>query len=146
MITLAIALGLMLGFIFQELTTVVPGGLVVPGYLALYLNEPTRLIIAFAVALVSYYLVKLLGYRVPLYGQRRIIVTVLLAFVLDWGVVMATAHFAPRQLDAVEAIGHIVPGLLACNMPRNGPLVTILSSVIVAIAVYLVMLVVLGSF
>jgi poly-gamma-glutamate biosynthesis protein PgsC/CapC len=146
MITMAIALGLLLGFIFQELTTVVPGGLVVPGYLALYMSEPTRLAIAFAVALTTYYAVKLLGCRVPLYGQRRIIVTVLLAFVLDWGVLMATAHFAPRQLDAVEAIGHIVPGLLACNMFRNGPLVTVLSSVTVAIAVYLVMLLALGSF
>ncbi len=43
MITLSVGVGLVASFLWTELTGLSAGGLIVPGYLALYLNQPVRI-------------------------------------------------------------------------------------------------------
>lgn len=43
MVTLSLGVGLVLTFLFAEITGLVAGGLIVPGYLALYFDQPARI-------------------------------------------------------------------------------------------------------
>jgi poly-gamma-glutamate biosynthesis protein PgsC/CapC len=145
MVTIAIALGLVFGFAFEQLTGVIPGGLVVPGYVALSLDEPLRVGITVAVALAAYGTTRVLESRMILYGRRRATLVILIAFALDWALEAALRQAVPGSTDAVAAIGHLVPGLLANSMIRTGPWYTLLGTLIVAVVVRLLLMVVFGG-
>ena len=79
MVELAIAIGIALNLVFTELFGFTSAGLVVPGYLALYLDQPVRVAATFLVALATWAVVRFgLGRLVVLYGRRRFGVTVLI--------------------------------------------------------------------
>ena len=44
-------IGLVIGFVFYELTDVSPGGVIAPAYCALYVHEPMRIVVTIAIAL-----------------------------------------------------------------------------------------------
>ncbi|HEY3396090.1 MAG TPA: poly-gamma-glutamate biosynthesis protein PgsC [Armatimonadota bacterium] len=144
MATVAIALGLGFGFGFEQLTGLVAGGLVVPGYLALYAWQPWRLVGTTLVALLAYGCTRLMEKRVVLYGRRRATLTILLGFVFTWALAVATARMVPAQPDALAAVGYLVPGLLASTMVRQGPLATLLGAGVVAVVTRLALLVIAG--
>src|SRR5205823_4740662 len=58
------------------------GGMVVPGYLALMIHEPLRILGTVACALLTFGALKLLSRYMLIYGRRRIVVAVLIGFVL----------------------------------------------------------------
>ena len=115
----SIALGLVYGFFLFEWSGIVAGGLIAPGYMALYLNDPISIAACLTTALVTMGLVQVLSGYTLLYGRRRFIVCVLIAFFLQWTVVgsLMGMDFAHGKLDL---IGFIIPGLLANEMHRQG--------------------------
>ncbi len=138
MLTESIALGLVFGFIFFECTGLVAGGLIAPGYLALYLQDPWTVGSCLLTALLTYGAVRLLSCCTLLYGRRRFLVCVLLAFFLQWvivGTVMQT-DFARGSMDLV---GYVIPGLLANEMQRQGVGVTLAALLVLSAAVWLAM-------
>ena len=82
MIITAFGLGIFLGFIFFELTGLTAGGIIVPGYIALYLNEPMRLLATLLISVLTYGLVLLLSQYLILFGRRRFLLAILLGFLL----------------------------------------------------------------
>lgn len=138
MLVEAIAIGLVYGFIFFELTGLVAGGLVAPGYLALYVNQPMVLAVCLATALLTLVLIRLLSMVSVLYGRRRFIVSILLAFALQWtlGSLLMGADFAQGR---VEVVGYIIPGLIAHEMDRQGIGKTLLALLLLTSLVYLTM-------
>jgi poly-gamma-glutamate biosynthesis protein PgsC/CapC len=138
----SIALGLFIGFIFFEITGIVAGGLVTPGYFALYIDQPLLLAQSLAAALVSFVLVRFFALFTILYGRRRFIVTVLVGFCLQWiaGSLIWGMALAETRIDA---IGYIIPGLLAHEMLRQGIGKTLLALFIVT-ALVRIALVLLG--
>lgn len=61
MVTLSLGVGLVLTFLFAEITGLVAGGLIVPGYLALYFDQPARILATFVIAIATYGIVALLS-------------------------------------------------------------------------------------
>jgi poly-gamma-glutamate biosynthesis protein PgsC/CapC len=116
----AIGLGLGVNLVFTELFGLPSGGLVVPGYLALFLNQPARLLATFGVALATWALVRFaLSRWIILYGRRRFAVTVLAGFLLNQLLAEALHQLPPSSAD-LRAIGYIIPGLLANEMLTEG--------------------------
>lgn len=76
----SIALGLVYGFFLFEWSGIVAGGLIAPGYMALYINDPISIAACLATALVTMGLVQVLAGYTLLYGRRRFMVCVLIAF------------------------------------------------------------------
>lgn len=115
----SIAMGLILGFLLFELTGLVAGGLVTPGYFALYFDQPWLIVQALAVALAAMLLVRLAAAFTILYGRRRFIVTIIIGFALQW---TASALFWGAGLAGtrIDALGYIIPGILANEMDRQG--------------------------
>lgn len=138
MVEAAIGLGIAVNLLLTELLGLASAGLVVPGYLALYLNQPGRIAATALVALVTWALVKYaIGRVVVLYGRRRFGVTVLLGFVINIAFAHSTA-LVPDQPADLRAIGYIVPGLIANQALVQGLwptlLLTALASAIVRLA------------
>ena len=138
MVELAIGLGLTLSLILSELVGLSSAGLVVPGYLALYLDQPARLAATFLVALGTWAAVKFGFARlVVLYGRRRFGITVLTGFLLN----AALDHLLfvlPPEAAGLRAIGYIVPGLIANTALQQGVAATVGLTLLVAAAVRLI--------
>jgi poly-gamma-glutamate biosynthesis protein PgsC/CapC len=139
MISQAIGLGLVVSFFFTEIAGLSAGGLVVPGYLAIYWNNPLRILATIAVALVSYLIVRVLSSYTILYSRRRFLVTILVGFVVGWLLDLVLLR-SPAGYQDVRAIGFIIPGLIANDMIKQGVVNTVLSVALVTTIVRLLLI------
>jgi poly-gamma-glutamate biosynthesis protein PgsC/CapC len=146
MVELAIALGITLNLILTELIGFTSAGLVVPGYLALYLDQPGRLAATLALSLATWAVVRFgLSRLIVLYGRRRLGVTVLIGFVLNGLLNLALRHLPSQPLD-LRIIGYIVPGIIASEALSQGVIPTMATTLIVAALVRLLLLLFSGWF
>ena len=139
MIYQAIGIGIVVSFAFYEIVGLSPGGIVVPGYIALFLDQPIRILVTLLIALLTYFIISKLSNYVILYGRRRFLAMILIGFLLKWLVeeIIITMPISGIEL---RGIGYIIPGLIANEMRRQGILPTIYSLVIVSIIVRLILL------
>ena len=139
MIYQAIGIGIMVSFAFYEIVGFSPGGIVVPGYVALFLDQPIRILVTLLVALLTYFAVKILSNYIILYGRRRFLTMVLVSFLLKW---LIEEMIIKMPISGVElrSIGYIIPGLIANEMRRQGIFPTLYSLAIVSILVRLILL------
>lgn len=124
-------IGLVLALLWAELTDVSPGGLIVPGYLALYLGQPLRVAATLAVALLTLAVYKGLARSLILFGRRRFVLMVLVGAALSqmWLLVAPGLVAAPAGL---RVIGLIIPGILASSLARQKAVPTLASLVAVS--------------
>ena len=81
---LAIGLGMVISLFLTETLGVMAGGIIVPGYIALHLHEPTMVIGTFIISLFTYGLVILLSKIMLIYGRRRLILSLLIGFLIGY--------------------------------------------------------------
>ena len=136
MIFQAIGIGIAIGFLFYELVGLSPGGIVVPGYIALFINQPWRIIVTIGIAILTYYIIIFLSNYLILYGKRRFLSMILISFFVKW-LVEGFLFQLPVTGIEIQSIGYTIPGLLANEMQRQGILPTLLATAIVAILVRL---------
>jgi len=138
MVELALGLGIALNLLFTELLGLASGGLVVPGYLALHLSQPARLLATIAVGGLTFAAVRYGFMRlVVLYGRRRFGVTILTGFVLHGLYTFAlSSAAAPADL---RVVGYIVPGLIANTSLAQGFWTTIGTTLTIALLVRLLL-------
>jgi poly-gamma-glutamate biosynthesis protein PgsC/CapC len=131
MILETLFIGLVLALLWAELTDISPGGLIVAGYFALYLDRPLRLAATLAVALLALAAYRFLAGHFLLFGRRRFVLLVLLGAVLSqaWLMVLPRVFDAPVEL---RVIGWVIPGILASSLARQRPLPTLASLAAVA--------------
>jgi len=131
MIVETLLIGLVLALLWAEITDISPGGIIVPGYFALYLDRPLRAAATLAVALLTLAIYRFLARRLILFGRRRFVLTVLVGAVLSqaWLLVLPSFFDAPVEL---RVIGWVVPGILASSLARQKVLPTLASLAAVA--------------
>ncbi len=127
-------IGLCLTLFFIALTGFYPGGIVVPAYLVLFINQPLRLIGTIAIALAVWLLYKWLSRYVILYGKRRFVLLLLLGAIGSFVLSFILPHFFPETIE-LKVIGWIIPGLIANQLEKQG-----LGITLSALAVMLVVL------
>lgn len=130
-----LGLGVVISIVFYEITGIAPGGLIVPVYCALYLDNPRKLLVTLAVSAATVLLLKLLSRYTILYGRRRFAVCIILSFLLKAAFRYAGFHIFGGYVPffAADSIGTIIPGILAQEIDRNGPVRTFASLIILAI-------------
>jgi poly-gamma-glutamate biosynthesis protein PgsC/CapC len=139
MIELAIGVGLVVSLLLSEGFGLASAGLVVPGYLALYLDQPARLGATAGVALATWAAVRFgLARLVVLYGRRRFAITVLTGYLLTAALDGLTLAWPTGPLG-LRAIGYIVPGLIANTALAQGPLQTLGTTFLAAAIVRIVL-------
>jgi len=145
MFEVAIGLGVLTSLFFLETFGVAAGGIVVCGYIALYLHEPLTILVTLTISFAVYGIVKFLGMFMFMYGRRRMVISVLLGFIIGW-MVRSLGLFAYIPGDqAVRVIGYIIPGLIANSMERQGIIQTISIMGVAAVIVRLVLVLVFGG-
>ncbi len=115
----AIAASVLISFIFYEGLGLLSGGMVSAGYLALFWEQPLRILTTLLLSVLAYLISLAVSRRTILYGRRRFMIVVLLGMVLGWlaNSLLAGLSIVPQDL---RVIGHIVPGLIANDMHRQG--------------------------
>ncbi|MBE0666897.1 MAG: poly-gamma-glutamate biosynthesis protein PgsC, partial [Bacteroidales bacterium] len=99
-------IGLVVGFIFYEITGISPGGVIAPAYLALFIYEPDRIIMTIIIALIVYVIVRILSTHLILYGRRKFLMAVLLSFFLKLLIDFVIQPMDMMKLD-LQSIGYI---------------------------------------
>jgi poly-gamma-glutamate biosynthesis protein PgsC/CapC len=138
-LTAALIIGVVVSLVLTELVGLTPGGIIVPGYVALLLDRPAALLGFLLVAAASYGIVVALGAWLMLYGRRRFAVAVLVGLTLSVSAQMIPPFFVPSFVEWV-GLGYIVPGLLAHQLDRQGVLPTLLMLAIAAPLVRLILI------
>jgi len=127
-----IGIGMVLSLFLTETLGVTAGGIIVPGYIAMNLENPERLVITFGVSILTFLIIKLLSKFIMVYGKRRLVLALLIGFLL--GYLSRPENMITAGLGTTEfmVIGNIIPGLIANWMDRQGVLRTISTVLITA--------------
>ncbi len=139
MVVEALFIGLVVGFLFYELAGYSPGGVVAPGYLALFIAEPGRIAVTVLLSCVVWGLLHVLSGYLILYGRRRLLLALLLGFSATIGVEWWIQPLGGIAMD-VQSIGYIIPGLIAHEMVRQKVLPTLASLGIVTVLVAMILM------
>ncbi len=145
MVEQAIGLGLVVSLLFSETLGLAAGGMVVPGYLALMIHEPLRILGTVGIALLTWGALQLLSRYTLIYGRRRIVVAVLIGFV--FGALsrdLMVLRFQNVSAD-LRTIGFVIPGLIANWMERQGVLQTLCVMTTTAVLVRLLLMLLHGG-
>lgn len=136
---MAIIIGLSLSLFIEIKLGISPGGLIVPSYLALVLDNPALIINIFVTAIITYLILKYIVSRfVLIYGKRRFIACVMLALLIKFGLSMLFP-FIPFSVLAFSGIGVVASGILANTYFRQGIVITSAAALIASTCVFLLL-------
>lgn len=141
LLALSVGIGLAIGLLFTELFGVASAGLIVPGYIALYLTRPLHIIATIGVALLTFGVVRALATFLIVYGRRRTALMILIGYILG----MLLQQWSGVLPETFSAIGFVIPGLIAAWMDRQGVAQTLASMMVVAAIVRLILILTVGA-
>ena len=105
-----VLLGVIISIIFFEITDISPGGIIVPGLMVLYIQEPERMVYTVIVAVITYYVVKLLSKYLIIFGKRRFVVMIFVSILIN---------FLLNMIN-ISIIGYTIAGLIANDIHKQG--------------------------
>ncbi len=144
-----------MSLLFSEMFGLAAGGMVVPGYVALYLNRPVDVLLTIFAALFAYFIVHLMSTFLILYGKRRTVLMIIFGYLVR-ALFEQVPFYASDQLLAFSqrlsatpadfsVIGFVIPGLIAIWMDRQGVVETLAALITSAVAVRLTLMLVFGQ-
>jgi poly-gamma-glutamate biosynthesis protein PgsC/CapC len=131
MLILTLMIGIAVSLALFELTGIVAGAIIAPGYIALLLDQPNALLGVLVAVIGTHAIVSLIAPALFLYGTRRLAVTILVGTVLATGLGYLRGELVSEIL-LWAGLGYIVPGLIAHQWYRQGFLATALGLLIAA--------------
>ena len=145
MIEIAVGLGVVLSLLFNEIFGAAAGGIVVPGYIALHLHEPLRLGGTLVVSFLAFITIRILSRFIFIYGRRRLVLAILLGFLFGYLSRQLILYEAFSIDFKMQAIGFIIPGLIANWLERQGVIKTLSIMFMTAVIVRLLLVVIMGG-
>ena len=143
MIEISIGIGIILSLILSEALGVTAGGIIVPGYISLFLHQPVQVLATFLVAILVWLIIRGLSKVMFLYGKRRIVLAPILGFF--FGYLSRTMYIDTDNIKSLAVIGNIIPGLIANWMDRQGVLRTLSVVLLTAVIVKLLVMILFGG-
>ncbi len=135
-------LGLVLSLIYSEITGISPGGIIVPAYFAIYINDPYKIISTLVTSLICVIIVRRLSNHTILYGKRKFTIYIIIGILLK----IFVAYFAFDNLfmfyNLSMTIGYLIPGILGLQIEKQGALQTLSSLGIVTLLIHLTSLII----
>jgi len=131
-------IGLLIAAFFTEITGLYAGGVIVPAYMALFVNQPLRFIGTLAVALLAWGTYRLLERGFVLFGRRRFLLLILLGGAWTFIGYRVLPMAWPESLE-LRTIGWVIPGLIANTFERQGFVLTVAAMGIVTAVTYFVL-------
>ncbi|QQK75856.1 poly-gamma-glutamate biosynthesis protein PgsC [Salicibibacter cibarius] len=132
-IAVALVAGVTFSLFFAEKTGVLPAGLVVPGYLALIIDAPLYALSILFISFATYLVVmQVINRFTILYGRRKFSAMLLTGILLKLGF-DSFSGLAPMDIEHLQAIGLIIPGLIANTIQRQGLVPTVASTILLTL-------------
>lgn len=128
-------LGLVLALVFISVTGYYPGGIIVPGYLVLFVAQPGRMAGTLLAALVTLGIYALASRYLIIFGKRRFVFLILAGAVCSLVISRILPGLFPASID-YRVIGLVIPGLIAGSFERQGVAITTASMAIVVAATW----------
>jgi gamma-polyglutamate biosynthesis protein CapC len=125
--------GLLFSLACIAITGIYPGGIIVPSYLSLFLDDPARLAGTIVIALLTFVAYRVSAHWLILFGRRRLVFLLL----TGGSLAMAWLHLVPSVFPAsleYRVIGWVIPGLIAHHLDRQGVAVTLAALATVTVA------------
>lgn len=143
--SISIGIGLVISLVFSEMLGLTAGGMVVPGYIALYLDRPLVIILTCLVSYLAYFIVHALSAVTIIYGRRRTVLMILVGFAL--GTLLRSFGSVELPMATVEltSIGYIIPGLIAIWIDRQGLVESLSTMIIASVIVRLILMLITGG-
>lgn len=131
-------LSLLLSLIFCEATNLMPGGIIVPFYFALYLDDPVKIGATVLCAVVAVGVIRLLSRYTILYGRRKFALYIVVGLLEK--ILFTYLYFGNSYMfyNLSMTIGYLVPGILGSTMEKQGVLKTMCALSIVVLMIKLV--------
>jgi len=120
---LTIILGIVVSTIIYKRTGLTLGGVIICGYLALFVGQPLHIIVTLAIAYITYQIVyKVLQKRFMLNGRKLFEIEILVGLIFQvlWIVVIRLFRTDNIDLTILYGIGFVLPGVIAHDMGRQG--------------------------
>lgn len=133
-----IILGIVLSIIFYELTEISPGGVIVPGYIAIYISQPSKIVSTIILSLLILLISRFLSNFMVLYGRRRFGLMTIIGFFLRFILDKFSKYNPMGNQILVSSIGYIIPAIIAQDIEKQGFPKTISGMLIVASLVKLI--------
>ena len=136
-------LALLISLLFTELTNLLPGGIIVPFYCALYLDDPVKIVATVVSALIAMVVVKFLSRFMILYGRRKFALYLIIGILEK--ILFTYLYFGNSYLfyNLSMTIGYLVPGILARDMEKQGVVKTLGALTIVVLIIRLLQMIIL---
>lgn len=145
LVTISIGLGLVINLAFTEFLGVGTGGMIVPGYLALYLDQPVMILLTLLASYLTYFIVHVLSTFMIIYGRRRTVLMILVGFLLGWFIRSLGSLELPIGNLEMTIVGYIIPGLIAIWVDRQGTIETFSSLITAGVMVRLALILLTGG-
>lgn len=130
-------IGLILAVFYVELMDIYPGGIIVPAYIALYIDQPLRVLATVLIAILSLLTYKLLSRFFILFGRRRFVMLLLLGALWGQLLFLIIPHVFAGAME-LRMIGWVIPGLLANNCEKQKLFPTLASLLTVSVLTYFI--------
>ena len=114
-----VLLGVIISIIFFEITDISPGGIIVPGLMVLYIQEPERMVYTVIVAVITYYVVKLLSKYLIIFGKRRFVVMIFVSILINFLLDLLLGITSINMIN-ISIIGYTIAGLIANDIHKQG--------------------------
>ncbi len=110
---IAIVIGLALSLLVTEVFGIVPGGIIVPGYMALICDTPALPLLVLLISFITFGIVKYILPRfMMLYGRKRFVAIMILSVLLALAFEFAYPRI-PFATFELRGIGVVMPALIA---------------------------------
>ena len=128
-------LGLLLSLLYVSITGLYPGGIIIPGYLVLFIDQPARIAGSLIVAVLTLLCFKLASQYLIIFGRRKFVFMILTGGIWTLVWMRMLPMLFPLSLE-FRVIGWVIPGLIANNFEKQGVVATTASLVTVTVATY----------
>lgn len=142
MLWISVGIGIVISLVFAEWFGLSAGGIVVPGYIALYWHKPIQILGTLFAALLAWGVLKIISSYAFIYGRRRLVATILLGFLSGSLLRYLSALVGLETELYFGPIGYVIPGLIAYWIEKQGFIETLcamtIASAITRFAVILI--------
>jgi len=135
-------IGILMAVLYVQVFDIYPGGIIVPAYIALYLDQPLRVLTTILIALLSLLTYRILSRFLILFGRRRFVTMILVGVVWAQLWFLLLPHLFSSSIE-LRAIGWLIPGLLANNLEKQKFFLTLASLLTVSIITFFLVRVIL---
>lgn len=129
--------GLLISCLFIALTGLYPGGIIVPVYFSIHLDQPLRTIGTVTLSILIWIIYRLLAQWLIVFGHRRFALLLFLSAFFGILSHRVLPTMWPVSLE-LRAIGWLIPGILANSFERQGIWRSLCGLVVVTVATYFV--------